>query len=99
LQRLKKDIKITGSSTFKDRATAERVANSALNDSRNQKLIKDWLNNPKSKSTLALPYKGTETIGRGVKRNTEKPEDMTNALIILKKGKDGEYILTGYPTK
>ncbi|WP_327843513.1 hypothetical protein [Bacillus swezeyi] len=24
---------------------------------------------------------------------------MTNALIILKKGKDGKYILTGYPTK
>ncbi|WP_353854925.1 RNase A-like domain-containing protein [Bacillus sp. Bos-x628] len=98
-QRLKKDLRITGSSTFKDRATAEKVAHKVLTNSINQKLIKDWLDNPKSKSTLALPYKGNEMIGRGVRRDSEKVQDMTNALIILKKKKDGKFILTGYPTK
>lgn len=35
LDRLKTNPKITGSSTFKDRMTAERVANTVLTDSKN----------------------------------------------------------------
>ncbi|WP_051529945.1 RNase A-like domain-containing protein [Anoxybacteroides tepidamans] len=99
LQRLKDNPKITGASTFKDRATAEKVASEVLNDPNNQKIIQAWLSNPKAKSTLVLPYQGTEIIGRGVQRGSTTVEYMTNAKIVLKKDGAGNFILTGYPTK
>jgi hypothetical protein len=99
LQRLKDNPKVTGASTFKDRATAEKVASEVLNDPNNQKIIQSWLSNPKSKSTLVLPYQGAEIIGRGVQRGSTTVEHMTNAKIVLKKDGAGDFILTGYPTK
>ncbi|ATO36861.1 hypothetical protein B1691_01610 [Geobacillus sp. 47C-IIb] len=99
LQRLKDNPKIKGASTFKDRATAERVASEVLNDPNNQKMIQEWLSNPKAKSTLVLSYQGTEIIGRGVQRGSTTVENMTNAKIVLKKDGAGNFILTGYPTK
>jgi hypothetical protein len=99
LQRLKDNPKITGASTFTDRATAEKVASEVLNDPNNKKIIQAWLSNPKIKSTLVLPYQGTEIIGRGVQRGSTTVEHMTNAKIVLKKDGAGGFILTGYPTK
>ncbi|MGG3846409.1 RNase A-like domain-containing protein [Aeribacillus composti] len=99
LQRLKDNPKITGASTFKDRATAEKVASEVLNDPNNKKIIQAWLSNPKSKSTLVLPYQGTEIIGRGVHKGSTTVEHMSNAKIVLKKDEAGNFILTGYPTK
>lgn len=84
LQRLKDNPKITGASTFKDRATAEKVASEVLNDPNNKKIIQAWLSNPKSSSTLVLPYQGTEIIGRGVQRGSTTVEHMKNAKIVLK---------------
>ncbi|MCY8712356.1 ribonuclease YeeF family protein [Bacillus haynesii] len=99
-QRLKKDLKITGSSTFKDRATAEKVASEVLKDPKNIKKVEKWLSDPKSRPTLALRYKGNgDVLGRSIERGSNTAEDVTNAKIVLKKGKDGEYILTGYPIK
>ncbi|MEC1748906.1 ribonuclease YeeF family protein [Bacillus mojavensis] len=90
---------ITASSTFKDRATAERIANSVLNDPKNIKKIENWIDDPK-KPKLMLRYKGDgEIIGRSVSRNSELVENVTNAKIILKKDNNGNFILTGYPTK
>ncbi|MDT3762591.1 RNase A-like domain-containing protein [Priestia filamentosa] len=100
LQRLKEDKKIPSSSSFKDRATAERVANIVLNDSKNIDKIQKWLSNPHSRPTLALKYKGDgEIIGRSRARNSELAEDVTKARIVLKKGKNGSFIVTGYPEK
>ncbi|MFP7414165.1 RNase A-like domain-containing protein [Priestia filamentosa] len=100
LQRLKEDKKIPSSSSFKDRAIAERVANIVLNDSKNIDKIQKWLSNPHSRPTLALKYKGDgEIIGRSRARNSELAEDVTKARIVLKKGKNGSFIVTGYPEK
>ncbi|WP_326850125.1 ribonuclease YeeF family protein [Bacillus inaquosorum] len=49
IERLRTDPNphITASSTFKDRATAERIANSVLNDPKNIKKIENWIDDPK----------------------------------------------------
>ncbi|QOJ83051.1 ribonuclease YeeF family protein [Bacillus subtilis] len=101
IERLRTDPNphITASSTFKDRATAERIANSVLNDPKNIKKIENWIDDPK-KPKLMLKYKGDgEIIGRSVSRNSELVENVTNAKVILKKDNNGNFILTGYPTK
>ncbi|MCY8514597.1 ribonuclease YeeF family protein [Bacillus atrophaeus] len=100
IQRLDKskmsNKKISGSSSFKDRATAESVANSAL--SNNKGKIEKWLNSD-AKKPLVLSYKGNEVLGRGISKGEDSIADLTNAKIILKKNKDGSFILTGYPTR
>ncbi|PLR94215.1 ribonuclease YeeF family protein [Bacillus halotolerans] len=99
-QRLIKDTKISGSSSFKDRATAEKIASSVLSDPKNITKIKKWLSNPNSRHTLPLRYKGDgEVLGRRVEKGSNVAKDATNATIVLKKSKNGEFILTGYPTK
>ncbi|MGG3031924.1 ribonuclease YeeF family protein [Bacillus stercoris] len=99
-QRLIKDTKISGSSSFKDRATAEKVASSVLSDPKNITKIKKWLSNPNSRRTLPVRYKGDgEVLGRRVEKGSNVAKDATNATIVLKKSKNGEFILTGYPTK
>lgn len=97
LQRLQNDSRITGASTFTDRATAEKVANATLSDPNNQRIIRDWLNNPRSRSTIALDYYNNDIIGRGVRRGSTTAHDMKNAKIVLKKDGNGNFILTGYP--
>ncbi|MEH7665012.1 RNase A-like domain-containing protein, partial [Bacillus velezensis] len=99
-QRLIKDTKFSWSSSFKDRATAEKVASSVLSDPKNISKIKKWLSNPTSRPTLPLRYKGDgEVLGRRVEKGSNVAKDATNATIVLKKSKNGEFILTGYPTK
>ncbi|WP_368237197.1 ribonuclease YeeF family protein [Bacillus velezensis] len=88
--------KISGSSSFKDRATAEKVANITL--SNNKDKIEKWLNND-VKKPLVLSYKGSEVLGRGITKGSAEISDLTNAKIILKKNNDGSFILTGYPTR
>ncbi|NWK68171.1 WXG100 family type VII secretion target [Bacillus paramycoides] len=99
LQRIQSDPKISGASTFTDRATAEKIANEVLNNPSNQELIQIWLDNTRNKRPIALPYGGTEIIGRGISRGSTTIEDMTNAIIVLKKDKTGKFILTGYPSR
>ncbi|WP_339075660.1 ribonuclease YeeF family protein [Bacillus velezensis] len=88
--------KISGSSSFKDRATAEKVANITLSDNKDK--IEKWLNND-VKKPLVLSYKGSEVLGRGITKGSAEISDLTNAKIILKKKNDGSFILTGYPTR
>ncbi|AUJ61973.1 ribonuclease YeeF family protein [Bacillus velezensis] len=96
LQRLQINKKIRASSSFTDRPTAERVANETL--TKHKKEIEEWLKSDVN-DPLPLPYRGTEVIGRGVRKGSNEVKDMTNARIVLKKNKDGSFILTGYPTR
>lgn len=89
--------KISGSSSFKDRATAEKVANITLLNNKDK--IEKWLNNHDMKKPLVLSYKGSEVLGRGITKGSAEISDLTNAKIILKKNNDGSFILTGYPTR
>lgn len=97
---MKSNPKISGSSTFKDRMTAEKVAHTLLSNPKNIEKIEKWLSDPNSRPTLPLRYKGDgEIIGSSVSRNSEVLENVTNAKIILKKDQNGSFILTGYPEK
>ncbi|WP_264191550.1 RNase A-like domain-containing protein [Metabacillus litoralis] len=46
MERLKNNPKITGSSTFKYRMTAEKVADTVLSDTKNIQKIQKWLSDP-----------------------------------------------------
>ncbi|PFD37007.1 type VII secretion protein [Bacillus cereus] len=70
LQRLQRDPRIRASSTFTDRATAERVANEVLSNPQNIVEINRWLNNPSSRRTLPLNYSGNAIIGRVIDRGS-----------------------------
>ncbi|MEW4059712.1 T7SS effector LXG polymorphic toxin [Bacillus siamensis] len=96
IQRLQINKKIRASSSFTDRPTAERVANETL--TKHKKEIEEWLKSDVN-DPLPLPYRGTEVIGRGVRKGSNEVKDMTNARIVLKKNEDGSFILTGYPTR
>ncbi|AJH70603.1 hypothetical protein BF32_5238 [Bacillus thuringiensis] len=97
LQRMQSDPRITGASTFTDRASVKKIATTVLNNPRNQVRIQSWLNSPRD-NKLILRYHGTEIIGRGVIRGSTTVEDMSNAKIVLKKDRNGSFILTGYPS-
>ncbi|PFL46275.1 WXG100 family type VII secretion target [Bacillus anthracis] len=99
LQRLESNSTITGASTFTDRATAEKIANEVLSNPQNTEKINRWLNNPDSKPTLPLRYQGTDITGRHVPRGSEIISEVTNARIVLKKDRDGSFIITGYPER
>ncbi|MFC7370769.1 T7SS effector LXG polymorphic toxin [Fictibacillus iocasae] len=100
LNRLKSNPKIMGSSTFKDRETAEKVVHIVLNNPANIIKIEKWLANRNSKPTLPLRFRGDgQIIGRSVSRHSGVVENVTNAKIILKKDSNGNYVLTGYPEK
>ncbi|WP_232782899.1 RNase A-like domain-containing protein [Bacillus sp. BA3] len=100
LERIRNNPRITGSSTFIDRHTAEKVAYTVLNNPKNIEKIQKWLSEPNSRPTLPLRYKGDgEIVGRSVSRNSEVVENVTNAKIVLKKDSNGNFILTGYPEK
>ncbi|MFY0781053.1 RNase A-like domain-containing protein [Peribacillus simplex] len=100
LERIRYNPIITGSSTFIDRATSEKVAYTVLNNPKNIEKIQKWLSDPNSRPTLPLRYKGDgEIICRSVSRNSEVVENVTNAKIVLKKDQNGNFILTGYPEK
>ncbi|YCA45424.1 hypothetical protein M1E11_09650 [Bacillus sp. JZ8] len=98
LQRLKEDKRIRASSSFTDRATAERIVNKTLSDEENIKEIEKWLDEYPN-FPLVLDYYGEEKIGRGIKKKKGIIEDYTNAKIVLKKDGRGSFILTGYPVK
>ncbi|WP_374987915.1 WXG100 family type VII secretion target [Bacillus sp. IBL03825] len=99
LQRLESNSTITGASTFADRATAEKIANEVLSNPQNTEKINRWLNNPDSKPTLPLRYQGTDITGRHVPRGSEIISEVKNARIVLKKERDGSFIITGYPER
>lgn len=99
LQRLESNSTITGASTFADRATAEKITNEVLSNPRNTEKINRWLNNPDSKPTLPLRYRGTDITGRHVPKGSEIISEVTNARIVLKKDRDGSFIITGYPER
>ncbi|MBO1624220.1 WXG100 family type VII secretion target [Bacillus arachidis] len=99
LQRLQNDPRIPASSSFTNRAIAERVANEVLSNPQNIAKINRWLNNPNTKPTLALRYNGNSILGRYVERGSNGALDVENAVIVLKKDNQGSFIITGYPEK
>ena len=96
-ERLQRERRITGASTYTDRATAEHAVGAAIAQS--QERIQRWLNRPGGHPNLVLDYDSPTPIGRTINRgeNQSHPRART-ALVVLKySGPDNYYVLTSYP--
>jgi hypothetical protein len=96
--RLVNEPQISGSSSFPDRATAERVVSQTLDA--NQSTIADWLAGGSSR--LRLDYSSSDPTGISVSKGTSGAVDVNSARVILVRDPSmptGYRVLTGYPTK
>ncbi len=88
--------RITASSTYTDKTTAEAVITQTL--VQNQQAIQAWLANPNSSQTDSFDYKGTSAVGRGISKGESAVSDRINATTVLKKNSNGDFtVLTSYP--
>jgi hypothetical protein len=99
INRLQQQPNITGSSTFTDKTTAERVIAQVI--SQNRSALRRWLQSNDTRP-LRLQYTGQDVIGRGITRHEFNAgtgvQSRTNARIILRKNLNGGYfVLTAFP--
>ena len=101
INRMSSSNRITGASTFTNDIVMNNAVTQALNNSNNQNIISNWLNNPiKNKQLIEIEM--NSVIGRGVYKNDlNNITDLTKARVVLKiNGVDREFdFLTAYPQK
>jgi filamentous hemagglutinin len=98
MTRLANEPKISGSSSFYDRATAENAVSQALDA--HQTTISDWLNGTSGR--LRIDYTLPDPVGISVSRGATSAVDVNSSRIILVRDpsmRTGYKILTGFPTK
>jgi hypothetical protein len=98
MNRLANEPKISGSSSFYNRATAEDAVSRIIDA--NQGKIAEWLNGPGGR--LRLDHSLTKPVGVSVVRGTEGAIDVRSGRVILIKDSSmqtGYKISTGFPTQ
>ncbi|GGC66837.1 hypothetical protein GCM10011362_14180 [Marinobacter halophilus] len=98
MKRLAAETRISGSSSFYNRATAENAVSQVLEA--NQTKITDWLEG--SGGRLPLDHTLTDPAGLSVTRGSANAVAVNSARVILVRDSSmptGYKILTGYPTK
>ena|SRR5208337_1544270 len=95
-ERLEREPRITGASTYTDRPTAERAVGAAIAQSQDR--IERWLNRSGGHPNLVLDYDSEAPIGRTINRGESQSHPCTHALVVLKySGPNQYYVLTSYP--
>ncbi|UCV04243.1 RNase A-like domain-containing protein [Dechloromonas denitrificans] len=97
MTRLANEPKISGSSSFYDRATAENALSQTLDV--NQSVVQNWLNGTSNR--LRLDYSSSSPVGISVTRGAAGAVDASSARAILLRDPSmptGYKILTGFPT-
>jgi hypothetical protein len=95
-QRLEREPRITGASTYTDRPTAERAVGAAIAASEDQ--IQRWLGRSGGHPNLVLDYESASPIGRTINRGESQSRPCAHALVVLKYSGPGQYyVLTSYP--
>jgi hypothetical protein len=95
-ERMERERRITGASTYTDRETAERAVGAALAAS--QERIQRWLNRPSGHPNLVIDYDSPTPVGRTINRGETQTHACAHALIVLKyAGPNEYYVLTSYP--
>lgn len=95
-ERLEEEPRISGASTYTDRATAEGVISAAITANRDR--IQRWLKWPGGHANLVLDYEASRPIGRTLNRGDRQPRPCSHALIVLKYDAPESYhVLTSYP--
>ncbi|MGB9204649.1 MAG: RNase A-like domain-containing protein [Terriglobales bacterium] len=95
-QRLQREPRITGASTYTDRPTAERAVGAAIAASQDR--IQRWLSRSGGHPNLVLDYDSASPIGRTINRGESQSRPCAHALVVLKYSGPGQYyVLTSYP--
>jgi toxin YxiD len=95
-QRLEREPRITGASTYSDRPTAERAVGAAIAASEDR--IQRWLDRSGGHPNLVLDYDSASPIGRTINRGESQARPCAHALVVLKYSGPGQYyVLTSYP--
>ncbi len=96
--RLQREPRISGSSSFYDQDVAEKTTHQAL--STHQQQIDNWLKSGNNR--YVLDYKASQPVGISVQRGQNQASTVNSARFILQKDRsmpNGYKILTGYPTR
>jgi len=95
-ERLEREGRITGASTYTDRSIAEHVVGAAIAQSQGQ--IQHWLYKSGGHPNLVLDYDSEAAIGRSINRGESQSHPCSHALVVLKyAGPNDYYVLTSYP--
>lgn len=95
-QRLEREPRITGASTYTDRPAAEQAVGAAIAASQDR--IQRWLSRPGGHPNLVLDYDSEVPIGRTINRGENQSRPCAHALMVLKyAGPKDYYVLTSYP--
>jgi hypothetical protein len=99
-ERLERERRITGASTYTDRETAERAVGAALAASQDR--IQRWLNRSGGHPNLVIDYDSPTPLGRTMNRGESQSHACARALVVLKYalkyvGPNDYYVLTSYP--
>jgi hypothetical protein len=95
-ERMQREPRITGASTYTDRATAEHAVGAAIAESQDR--IQRWLSRPGGHPNLVLDYDSAVPVGRTINRGEDHAHPCAHALVVLKySGPNNYYVLTSYP--
>jgi toxin YxiD len=95
-ERLERERRITGASTYTDRAAADQAVGAAIAQS--QERIQRWLDRSGGHPNLVLDYDSDAPIGRTINRGENQSRPCAHALVVLKYGGPSNYyVLTSYP--
>ncbi len=95
-ERLQREPRITGASTYTDRPAAEHVVGAAIAESQDR--IQRWLRRSGGHPNLVLDYDYEAPIGRTLNRGENQSRPCAQALVVLKySGPNQYYVLTSYP--
>jgi filamentous hemagglutinin len=95
-ERLEREPRITGASTYTDRPAAERAVGAAIAASQDR--IRRWLGRSGGHPNLVLDYDSETPIGRTINRGESQSRPCAHALVVLKySGPNQYYVLTSYP--
>ncbi len=95
-ERLEREPRITGASTYTDRQAAEQAVGAAIAESQDR--IQRWLRRSGGHPNLVLDYDSEAAIGRTINRGESQARPCAHALVVLKySGPNQYYVLTSYP--
>ena len=95
-ERLERERRITGASTYTDRPAAEHAVGAAIAESQDR--IQRWLSRSGGHPNFVLDYHSPTPIGRTINRGENQSRPCAHALVVLKyAGPDDYYVLTSYP--
>jgi hypothetical protein len=95
-ERLERERRITGASTYTDRPAAEHAVGEAIAHSQGR--IQNWLNRSGGHPNLVLDYDSETPVGRTINRGENQSRPCSHALVILRYvGPNDYYVLTSYP--